>query len=124
MSLSDAKILEAIERSKQADKFRQLYDGGPVGYPSGSEADAALALMLAFWCGNDEAQIEGLMLSSGRFREKWSTKRGPLTWLQYTIRNAVKKNTQVYEPRKSKPLTWAEKLTLKLARRNAAGETT
>ncbi len=121
-SVPDEEILRRATSAKNAAKFEQLFDGGPAGYPSDSEADFALAMMLAFWCGNDEAQIEGLMLASGRVREKWSTKRGSLSWLQYTIRNAVKKNTQVYEPRRTRRLTWAEKLTLKLAQADAAGE--
>jgi primase-polymerase (primpol)-like protein len=121
-TLSDEKILGAVQKSKQATKFGRLFDGGLAGYPSESEADFALAMILAFWCGNDEAQIEGLMLASGRVRDKWRTKRGSLSWLQFTIRNAVQKNTQVYEPRRSKLLTWAEKHTLRLTQADAAGE--
>lgn len=122
ITVSDQEIIEKARTAKNADKFQQLFDGGTAGYPSDSEADFALAMMLAFWCANDEARIEGLMRASGRVREKWSTKRGSLSWLQYTIRNAAKKNSQVYEPRRSRSLTWGEKLTLRLTQADAAGE--
>lgn len=62
---------EVIRRATTASvKFRALWDGDHSGYPSPSEADLALARLLAYWTNSDRAQMERLWLRSGLYREK------------------------------------------------------
>ena len=51
--LSDDSVIAKASESKNGEKFRRLWSGDITGYPSHSEADAALTSMLAFWCGGD-----------------------------------------------------------------------
>lgn len=55
---SDQTILERATRAANAEKFNALCKGEwkPLGYPSQSEADAALLSILAFWSKNN-AQV-------------------------------------------------------------------
>ena len=55
----------------ESSKVQRLWAGDISGYPSGSEADAGLACMLAFWTGNDAGRIERLMRRSGLARHKY-----------------------------------------------------
>ena len=56
--LSDASVYAMASRSKQADKFKALWNGEILQGKSHSEADIALAEILAFWCGGDTEQKE------------------------------------------------------------------
>ena len=56
-----------------------------------SDADAALALHLAFWTGKDAERIRSLMSQSKMVREKWER----ADYLPRTIRNACSKCTSV-----------------------------
>src|ERR1700728_1312508 len=73
-------------------KFERLWAGDTSGYPSASEADAALAQLLCFWTGNDAERIERLMLRSGLNREKHY--RGD--YLPRTVLQARGKQTTFY----------------------------
>ena len=69
-----------------------------------SEADMALAMRLAFWCSRDMAQIERIMRRSALVRPKWDTKRGNLTYLQYTIQRACATVSNTYQPTPGVPI--------------------
>ena len=56
--LSDDSVIAKASEAKNGEKFRRLWSGDITGYPSRSEADAALTSMLAFWCGGDAGQID------------------------------------------------------------------
>jgi len=58
-----------------------------------SRADAALALSLAWWTGNNCERILRLMWQSGLARDKWSTHK---SYLKNTILNAVKLQNTFY----------------------------
>ena len=60
-----------------------------------SEADQALAFLLAFWTGRDAARIERLMLQSKLVREKWDT-NVHATYLAGTIAKACAGCSKVY----------------------------
>ena len=74
--LSDDSVIVKASEAKNGEKFRRLWSGDITGYPSHSEADAALTSMLAFWCGGDAGQIDRLFRQSGLMREKWDELRG------------------------------------------------
>ena len=68
--MRDDEILAHVRKAKNAAKFEQLWTGDITGYPSQSEADAALCCILAFWTQNCE-QIRKLFEQSALCREKW-----------------------------------------------------
>ena len=60
-TIGDNKILEAIAKAKNSEKFKALYEGNWQGiYPSQSEADLAFCGMLAFYT-QDAAQIDAIL---------------------------------------------------------------
>src|SRR5699024_1054348 len=68
----DSYVLMKARNAKNKDKFINLYDKGDIsGYPSESEADQALANLLAWWTKNID-QIERLMMDSALYRDKWN----------------------------------------------------
>lgn len=97
---SEIDILEAINHSKSAEAFGQLYRGSWEGlYPSQSNADQALCNHLAFWTGNDPAMMDIMFRHSGLMRKKWDEKRGKLTYGERTIQTAIDSTTEIYKPK-------------------------
>lgn len=91
--LSDQDILAIIGQAKNASKIQDLMNGG-----GDSEGDAALIWELAFYT-KDPAQIDRLMRSTNRTREKWDDKRGKETFLAYEIGRCLGKyKGGSYEP--------------------------
>lgn len=70
LSMDDAWVMN---RAAKNQKFNILWAGDweKLGYPSQSEADAALCSILAYWCDRDIDQIDRLFRQSGLYREKW-----------------------------------------------------
>ena len=89
--LTDTEVIEHATQATNGQKFKALYNGEWQGlYGSQSEADMALTMMLAFWCGGVEEQIDRLFRGSGLMRDdKWDSRRGGATYGELTIRNAV-----------------------------------
>jgi hypothetical protein len=87
----DDRLLERARGAKNGAKFRALYDGGDCSsYPSQSEAELALCMLLAFWTHRDGARIDRLFRRSALFRPKWDAGAGHgLTYGQRTVRTAV-----------------------------------
>lgn len=97
--LSDQDILAIIGKAKNASKIQDLMSGG-----GDSEGDAALIWELAFYT-KDGAQIERLMRSTNRTREKWDEKRGDKSFLAYEIGRCLEKyKGGSYEPTEKTPL--------------------
>lgn len=96
--IPDADLYQRIERSKQGPKFTRLWNGDISGYESHSEADMALCNILAFWCRNDETQIDRMFRGSGLFRSKWDEKRGSISYGAMTIITAVEHRIEIYDP--------------------------
>jgi hypothetical protein len=69
-STPDAELLDRAFRARNGAKFRRLWEGDTSGYPSHSEADAALCCLLAFWTSDPE-RIDRLFRQSGLVRDKW-----------------------------------------------------
>jgi putative DNA primase/helicase len=73
-------------------ELQRLLSGDTTGYPSPSNADFVLALKLLHWTGDNEALTRKLFLQSGLYREdKTERKTGVTTYIDMTIRNALKK---------------------------------
>ena len=71
---SNDKLLDKIRKSKQGQKFTDLYDtddGWKQHYPSQSEADLALTCMLRWWTGHDRTFTEQLFRQSKLYRDKY-----------------------------------------------------
>jgi putative DNA primase/helicase len=69
---SDDQVLKKARNARNHQTFDQLWEGHwEDRYPSRSEADMALCGMLAYWCDNDEQQMDRLFRASGLMREKW-----------------------------------------------------
>jgi hypothetical protein len=102
-TMADADILERASAARNGDKFRRLFTAGDAtGYPSHSEADAALLCMLAYYT-RDPDQLLSLMRQSALFRadkdERYSTQDIPAA-LTFTaaLGDAVSGVTFVTEP--------------------------
>lgn len=97
---TDDKLLARAFEAANGDKLRRLWNGDTTDYPSASEADLALASLLAFWSGPDAMRLETLMRSSGLAREKWDTRRysGGQTYLEAVVTKALSGRTEFYTP--------------------------
>jgi len=91
---TDEQVLEKAKASKNHSKFQKLFFEGEIqGYNSPSEADLALAGLLAFWTGPDPETIERLMRQSKLLRPKWDDHR---SYLVDTILHALEGRTEFY----------------------------
>jgi len=96
-TLDDNALLDKARKVRNGAKFALLWDGGTVN--GLSENDAALCYHLAFWTRKDAAQMERLLRSSGRVREKWDEPRGQTTWILREVENAIERTSDVYDPK-------------------------
>ena len=88
------EVVVKASNCKAKAKFQRLYHDGDTGeYPSPSEADAALAGMLAFWCGPRPDLIEQVMRQSKLVRDKWDRE----DYLPRTIKTALEGCTDFYD---------------------------
>jgi putative DNA primase/helicase len=98
-TLDDRELLERARSAGNGAKFSALYDRGDwraCGYCSPSEADLALASLLAFWTGPDPARIERLVSSSALgSRDKWDR----ADYRQATIASALDGKAEFYRSR-------------------------
>jgi primase-polymerase (primpol)-like protein len=84
----DAAVLARAHAARNAAKFAALWRGDWSGYASQSEADLALASLLAYWVDGDAAAVDRLFRQSGLARPKWDERRGELTYGARTIARA------------------------------------
>jgi putative DNA primase/helicase len=96
--LSDASVIEKASLSATGEKFKALWEGDISVYPSQSEADLALASILAFWCGRDIKQMDRLFQSSGLMRDKWHRVQSGSTYGQITLEKAIANTKETYDP--------------------------
>jgi putative DNA primase/helicase len=72
--------------------LQQLLRGDTTGFASSSNADFVLILKLLHWTGDNVALTRKLFCESGLYREdKTERKTGQTTYLDMTIRNAIRK---------------------------------
>ncbi len=89
-------VISDIRRQKNAPKFSRLFDEGDTsGYKSDSEADLALASIVAYRAGSNPRLIEAVMRRSALCREKWNTHK---TYLKMTIEKAISSCEEVFDP--------------------------
>lgn len=89
--VDDDELLKRAFAASNGNLIRRLFNGDTHGYPSPSEADAALAALLAFYTGPDPNRLERLMWRSKLARpEKWASRRGGETWIRRTVEFAIK----------------------------------
>lgn len=103
----DRDLINLILASKQGPKFDRLMSGDTSGYGNGenaghSEADLALCMILAGWTREDPERMDRIFRSSGLMRPKWNRSAGECSYGELTIRNAIKRNTWVYEGKQAK----------------------
>jgi hypothetical protein len=90
------QVIAACHNAANGDKFRQLFGGDISGYPSPSEADAALCGVIAFWSTGDSELIDKVFRQSKLYREKWDEARGDETYGQRTIRTVLETCTTFF----------------------------
>ena len=96
--LSDESVISKAGAGKQGTKFNLLFTGDFSAYGSHSEADLALASILAFWCGCDVEQMDRLFRESGLMREKWDRSQSGSTYGELTLQKAASSCTEAYNP--------------------------
>jgi primase-polymerase (primpol)-like protein len=88
-SVTDAALLARAHGARNGDKFAALWRGDASRYPSRSEADLALCVMLLYWTGGDAGRTDRLFRASGLMRPKWDARRGGQTYGAETIASAL-----------------------------------
>lgn len=102
-NLSEMDILNEIYKSKQARLFDDLMKGHwDRHYTSQSEADIAMANILAFWCAKDYSQMDSIFRQSGLYRDKWDEKRKNSTYGEQTLFKAINETSNIYTPKQEK----------------------
>lgn len=91
-TFSDDQIVDLAKRANNSEKFLRLIDGNTQGYDSQSEADEALACILAFYT-RDNAQIIRIIKQSKLWDEKWER----VDYQDRTIGTALDLVTETYE---------------------------
>ena len=100
LDLSDRKLLQRMFAAANGRRIRQLWEGEVEGYPSHSEADAALCAHLAFWTVGDRERIDQLFRQSGLCREKWTERAD---YRERTITRVLEGRTDFYKPNADSP---------------------
>lgn len=110
-NLSEIDVINEIYNSKQAKLFDDLMKGNyEPYYTSHSEADMALANILAFWCAKDYSQMDSIFRQSNLYRDKWDEKRKNSTYGEQTLFKAINEVNNIYTPkqeREENPLRYA-----------------
>ena len=93
---TDDQVLAAIRVSSSASTFEPLFAGdwASFGYPSQSEADLALAGILAMFTAGDAVQVDRLFRMSRLYRDKWDEQRGEKTYGEKTIAKALEEKME------------------------------
>lgn len=94
-TIEDEEILRIARRARNRAKFERLWNGDATGYDSPSEADMALAGILAFYVGpQGHDQLIRLLKRSGLKREKHDRK----DYMERTTREAISRKKKFYQP--------------------------
>jgi hypothetical protein len=93
-------MIAKLRGSKSGGKFSRLFDSGDkTGYPSASEADAALCFMAAFYSAGSAALIDQVYRKSALMRDKWDEKHytDGTTYGEATVALALDKCNKFYD---------------------------
>lgn len=93
LNFSDQQLLQVAFAARNGDRIRRLFH--EPGVPQGSEGDAALCGLLAFYAGTANG-LERLMRASSRARLKWDELRGEETWIARECRLAIGRCREFY----------------------------
>lgn len=97
LELSDHELIDKAHQARNGAKFEKLWRGEwRGGYPSQSEATAALLSALVFFCGPDPVRVDRLFRQSGLMRDKWDRKQSGRTWGALEIEKAINRATEFY----------------------------
>lgn len=99
--LGDDELLERARNAANGQKFRNLFHHGSIGgYPSQSEADAALCEILLFWSRGDRVQTDRLFRRSALSRDKWDRAHDAEgnTYGELTIEKVLRRMSEFYDP--------------------------
>ncbi len=103
----DHDLAFLIACSGQGAKYQKLYAGEwSNDYGSQSEADLALANILAYWSGKDSGQIDRMFRRSALYRNKWDRRHGRATYGQLTIEKAIAGTGATAPPVPVPPADW------------------
>lgn len=116
--LSDESVIEKAMKSKQGEKFTDLWNG--EFKTSQSEADQALCAILAFWCGGDTEQMDRLFRKSKLYRDKWERE----DYRERTFQNAIAITKKFYKPLRENATTDFNDELQRLVKLNLADTTT
>lgn len=110
-TMEDRALIEVIKKSKQGEKFHKLYDLGEMGAYGNdhSSADAALISMLAYYT-KDPEQLKRLFLSSALGQDVSRKKHHEGDYLDRTIKKALTKVIDGYNPKEYAARKQAEEL--------------
>ncbi len=97
-TLTDDELIALASGARNGAKFTALWMGSTTGYPSQSEADAALCSLLAFYTGPDAARIDRLFRQSRLMRPKWEERRGAETYGAMTVAQALASRADYWHP--------------------------
>lgn len=90
VDISDTALLEKMAASASGPRIMRLMAGDTSDYGGDdSSADMALCSHLAWWTDGDAGRMDRIFRSSGLFRDKWDSKRGPETYGSLTIARAI-----------------------------------
>ncbi len=96
-TLDDAALLDRAFAAGGGEDLRRRHLGDHLlDDPSGD--DWAYFRALAFWAQRDPARVQRLAEGSGRVRDKWFSRRGSQTWLEYSVEKACREQTDSYDP--------------------------
>jgi putative DNA primase/helicase len=105
LQLDDAQLIERAQSAANGAKFTRLWTGDANGYASTSEADFALATLLAWWTQSDAGRVARLLCQSGLHRPKFDAVHSSTgeTYAQLTARRACELVTDGYDPDHAAP---------------------
>lgn len=94
-TIEDEEILRIARRARNRAKFEKLWSGDTSGYASASEADMALACILALYVGpQGHDQLIRLLKRSGLKREKHDRE----DYMERTATKAIGRTKKFYKP--------------------------
>lgn len=114
----NSRLWQAMFQSSKGTTIKQLYEGDISAYPTNSEADLALANILAFWCKCDKSRmLEMFNETALAHREKWQRSDYQNSTIQEAIAAIHRKQREAFrwymaadgEPRANKFLAKAFK---------------
>jgi len=103
LDISESELIDKACNAKNGYLFKSLMDGTwTSNYTSQSEADMAIANILAFWTGKNESMMDSIIRKSSLYRDKWDERHGAVSYGLGTIRKAIADVTEVYTPGRQK----------------------